>query len=615
MPREGGLFGQGGVGRQVVEAAAKRTLGVDIAQEGALREKLVEAVGDLRLADRLNRRLGYAFLNAQSANTQGQDELTQNRLAIADRVRSVARVDSHLLYAVRLRNAFCFGKGVTKPKATDEEIQALLDDFWSSPLNQAELTSSDAQWRAGKDLWEVCNVYHVVFADGMDGRVLLGGLQHDQVRDVVRDPQVWRRILYYVVSEFIYEYDYNLGAPRPNPRQRTVYYASFEGMRELREEVEQQGRTPPPPPPADKLKPGEVLHVAINRGREQAFGEPEMRTSLKWASAFSDLLAGQVEKAKAAQRYLMKVKATGVGNEQQLTDVAMRAVGRRSPLSTSFEDVLGDDPDRRGQPRAGAEFWGNEALDAQPLNLDAGSASARQDMESASQAFAAGTNYPGHYFFGDPGSLAGASAVELPVMALGEIDQEVWKTAMRKLCDLRIERAIKVGLLSERREPTQDEIEQGGVEVGPDGLVDRDMTYQLDMPEQLRRNLPELMQLVVDTATTFDPNGSSEPLQRALLGHVLGDMLEFPDTPALVERIFAQATQIGGGDPASSGDPTATGPDGKQHSTANPYGVKQKSEPVVEAVRLLWARLQDPDDELAQELQARFAADANGVGI
>jgi len=300
-----------------------------------------------------------------------------------------------------------------------------------------------------------------------------------------------------------------------------------------------------------------------------------------------------------------------------LQDTAIRTVGRHSPLSLAF-DGLGVEAEReramRGQGGT-EELWGNESLKAAPLNLESGASSANQDMESASHAFAAATNFPGHYYFGDPGSLAGASAVELPVRKLSDQDQEVWETTFRKICDLRIQRAIKVGLLSERRPPTDDEI-AGEIEVGPDGMVDRDLTYQIKMPPILDRNLPELMQIVVDTATTFDPNGTSEPLERALIGFVLGQLLEFADSPALVERIFAEAEgqglHLGGGAPPAPmpGDApaTAAGPDGQQHTSANPYGAKQQSASVEAALAILGQRIQDPDDPLSQALLAHLEA-------
>lgn len=605
------------VGRRLLEAAAQRFLGVDIEAEQDLRQKLVEATLDLGLEQRLGRRMRMLYLNAVGRMAHGQDRPARTRIQEAEEVRIVARRDSAMLYSIRLRNAFCFGKGVTVPKANDDEVQALLDDLWQAPQNTAELTGPEAQWKAGRDLWEVCNVYHLVFADGLDGRVLLAGLQHDQVRDVVRDPKVWRRILYYAVAEFTYSWNFTLNAITPNAQSQIVYYEALTGMAELEEELT-QGRPFPTevqPPPA-RLRPGRVLHVAINQGREQAFGEPELATGVQWAASFKDLLAGPVEKARAAQKYLVQFTATGASTPEMLRSTAIRTVGRHSPLSLAF-DGLGVEAEREREMRseAGSELWGNESLKAAPLNLESGAAAASDDMESASHGFAAATNFPGHYFFGDPGSLAGASAVELPVRKLSDQDQEVWRSVFRRICDLRIDRAMKVGLLKERRPPTDDEI-TSEIELGPDGMVERDLTYEINMPPVLDRNLPEMMQIVVDTATTFDPQGQSEPLERALLGFVLGDLLEFRDTPALVERIFAEAegagTHIGGGVPPMPGAPPTTGStgiDGEQHTSANPYGVNQNS-PSVEAVSALLGRLADPDDPLTQAVAAHVAGSA-----
>lgn len=642
MPRSGGIFGDGGIGRRFLEAAAQRGLGVDLHEQEGLRARLVEAVGDLRMLDVAHRSLGRIALNQLGTEgTRGQDDETDGRLALARRVRYVSRRDSHLLYAGRLRNAFCFGTGVVTPRAVDEEVQLILQGFWDARTNLAELTSPSAQWRSGKDLWENSNLYYVVFDDGKDGRVLLGSLQHDQVVDVVRDPEVWRRVLWYVVKEYVYEWDFEKHAPKPRPRVRTVYYESFDGMAELEEDMLDGRPVPPQSPPPYLVRPGRVLHVAINRGKEQAFGEPEMRSAIRWAAAFNDILAGQTEKAKAAQSYLMKVRAKGARTADQLQALAMNAVGRRSNLVnsplTAELDVDATPPHgaqaggvggRHAPP--GSQFWENDTMEAEPFNLDSGGQNAKADLENASQAFAAGTNYPGHYFFGDPGSLAGSMAVELPVLKLTEVDQKLWEIdVFTRLCDHAIQRAIDVGLLTPRRKPTDEEL-AAGVEPEEDGMVERNLTYEVTLPDPLRRNLPELMSLVVDTVTAFDPTGQNKPMKRALVGYVL-ELLDVSDAAELLERIMhadeqieeelaAQAEQQAAMDKeahdaalAAVGDPNHIGPDGKQHPPGNAYGAKQKSAVVEAAVGQLWEMLAEAV-ERGEDPRALIGAGSNGSG-
>lgn len=644
MPRSGGILGPGSYGRRVVEAAVQRGLGVNLTEQESMRARLVEAVGDLRMLDVAHRALGrIALTQLGTEHTSGQDDEADSRIALARRVRYVARRDTHMLYAGRLRNAFCFGTGVVDPRAIDEDVQAILDAFWGAAANMAELTTPAAQWRAGKDLWETSNVYFVVFGldpRELDGRVLLGSLQHDQVTAVVRDPEVWSRVLWYVVTEYVYEWDYAKHCPKANPTRRTVYYEALDGMAALEADMEEGRTNPPPAPPAALLRPGRVLHVSMNRGKEQAFGEPEMRTNLRWAGAFNDMLAGQTEKAKAAQGYLMKVKAKGARTADQLQELALRAVGRRSHIANSplTADLDVDATPPYGSQAAtapGSQFWENETLEAEPFNLDSGAANAKADLESASMAFAQGTNFPGHYFFGDPGSLAGSMAVELPVLKLTEVDQKLWETEVfRRVCQLAIDRALAVGILSERRPPTDDE-KEAGVEVGPDGQVERNLSFEVTMPDPLRRNLPELMGLVTDTVTTFDPTGANKPMKRALVGYVL-ELLDMSDAADLLDRIMsadetieeeaalqAQAEQeaqlaaleaasvaAGGGGPTPPGQRTSTGPDGKQHTSQAPNGERKKGAVVEAAMSQLWGAV---TEELELEALPLELAGANGT--
>jgi hypothetical protein len=188
------------------------------------------------------------------------------------------------------------------------------------------------------------------------------------------------------------------------------------------------------------LRPGRVLHVAINRGKEQAFGEPGDADEHSVGAAFNDILAGQVGKAKAAQSYLMKVTPKGARTADQLHRRRLRAVGRRSPLANSPLDrtrsTTAPRPARLARP--GSQWWENESLKAEPLQPRVGAREREAGHGVGVAGVRAGTNFPGHYFFGDPGSLAGSMAVELPVLKLTEVDQEAMRGVFRSLCDLRI---------------------------------------------------------------------------------------------------------------------------------------------------------------------------------
>jgi hypothetical protein len=136
----------------------------------------------------------------------------------------------------------------------------------------------------------------------------------------------------------------------------------------------------------------------------------------------------------------------------------------------------------------------------------------------------------------------------------------------RTLCDLRIQRAIAVGLLTERREPTEDELD-AGVEVGPDGMVERDLSYELKMPDPLRRNLPELMQLVADTRRRSTRRGSpsrSTARSSATRSSCSTCPRRAGARRAHLRRGTSRTSAAAARGPG--GAPTSTGPDGQQHA-------------------------------------------------
>lgn len=609
-------FGQQ-IGRRLVETAATR-LGLhavgeqEFAQVGQLREAQLDA----RLARRESQRLGREAISYVGQQDHAQDLEPDDRIGMARQGRYVAQRDAHVLLAHRLRTAFCIGRGIPKPEASDADVQVGFDEFWEDPDNQRELTTYSSQVAKCASLWKQCNIYPVVFDDGLDGAVRLGHLEHDSVVGAIPDPDVPGRTLYYKVRQYVpAPYDYVKHAPSRAGRFRIVYYESFEGMAQ----IEEEGRPAPNPPPANLLMPGRVFHVAINRDEEQVFGVPELRSNMKWAAAFNDIMSGQVEKAKSAQRFLMKVKAKGATTGNRLLNAALNVTNRRSPLgNSSFGEA--EDPVASGV-KPGGELWENDTLTAEPFALESGGAAAAVDMQGAVDAFAAGTNFPGYWFHGDPGSLAGATGAELPVLKLTDADQEMMEGVVRRLMEHVTKRRIAVGLLAERRTPTPEEL-AANADVGPDGLIERDLSFEVKMPDALRRNLPEISQVIADAAATYDPMGQNAPLNRYLLGKTLTQLFDVSDPTPIVDAVFPEGEPLPAPDPAnpppapapSSVPPTSTGPDNKRHTGDNPYGARRQASLIEASIEALAARMATSAAARAREHDEAFGAALGGGG-
>lgn len=607
MARRGGLIGEGGALARAIEAAGRR-VGVEVLPVSAAHDLRTRATEARTLRQEL-RDLGWSAYRFVA--TLPQDMEPVERLKLAARMRTVAVEDANVRRALLLRIAFCFGRGVQKPRAADPQVQDVIDAFWDDLDNQEALLSPEAQWRKGWEMWTQANVYWQVFDDGLDGRVKLAGVHHDLIRDAVWDRGGHgQRVVYYVADEPVgggWNYAENRAVPPTD--SRTVYFEA------LRASLARDGKPPADPAPAARVKPGRMLHLSTNRRSEQAFGIPEGKSNLRWSAAMNDLLGAQVERAKAAAAYLSTV--TVKGSQRQLLDAATRAASVRSPFGQTNAPEAGPAPAPNG-PRPGSQWWQNEAVDMKPLALDAQSDSAARDIGSARDAFAAGTNFGSHYFGGDPGSLAGSAALELPAQKLGELDQELWEGLFRFLIDRAIARAVEVGLVDERREATPEEVVKGAGAIDDDGTVERDLTYDFAMPRAVERDLPGVVGMMADFLMMLDPNGDKPAISRWGAARTLREVFEVEDADALVEEWWPEdedtpaGAPLGGGpdelpddDPAAGGrqpaaDPdNPVGPDGKRHPPDNPLGARRESA-AVEAPAV--AGLTEADQRRADEL-------------
>src|SRR5262245_31473164 len=101
--------------------------------------------------------LGWTVLDRYTG--QEQDVRPETRKTWARKARAAWLQDPLLGAAVDLKNDFVFGRGVPKPRAKDEMVQEVLDDFWADPDNQRVLTSYEAQLALGTDLELQSNVF------------------------------------------------------------------------------------------------------------------------------------------------------------------------------------------------------------------------------------------------------------------------------------------------------------------------------------------------------------------------------------------------------------------------------------------------------------------------
>lgn len=540
--------------------------------------------------------LGWTALDYLSG--QPVDQPIAARRVIARKARRVWESDPMAGAAVDLLNDFTFSRGVPKPRARDEAVQQILDEAWNDVDNQAVLTSYAAQVALGTDLSLQSNLFLTVFDDGDDGRVKLSLMPHDRVIDVVRDSENPMRILYYVVEPMDQEWDFDNdrlktaqdlasggrgGVIAPDGKRAVKYYEHWLNCRMLREQGVEFTEAP-----KEKLAPGRIYHISTNRGSEMAFGVPRMQRVMRWLSGYNEVVAARVDMAKAAAAFIMKRKITGTPG--QVARLAQQAVSRRSELGQAA--VVGTGT--QVPPAVGSVLNENDTVQHEPLKLDSGSAGANTDAQMIRAQVSAATRWPQHYL-GDVGasSLAGATAIELPVLKLVEANQELFENLFRAFLDRVIERAVEVGKLDKFADTTPPPVALGeAADAVDEAQTERDLSYEFKMPSAMRRMMVDLITAIGTVARTFDPNNSNLELSKTLLTIALGEAFEMQDPAEAVDRIFpegyvdpavqaAQAAadaQAAGGlpNPADPNAPAAqggapTGGDGQDQSN-NPYG-------------------------------------------
>lgn len=630
------------MGRKVLEAVEDRT-GREVVPHGQT-EVLESERADNRGMRKMLEWIGYQLFNYQGVQPtpyrMPTDLLPSARIFAAGQAWRTWMQDPMAGQGIDLYVSFVFGRGVPTVQAHDDEVQDLLDATWADASNQRTLTSHERLIEKGVDLAIQANVYFVFFDDGDDGQVRVSLKRFEDVLDVVRHPVDQYRILYYKVSERTLLYDYSRDSyvtpPGNDGRPTIVYYEAFDAFDDDDPVMVEQDRQAGAllqqvKPPADRLRPGKIVHLAVNKNSEMAFGVPRLARLERWLSAYNSVLESHVNRMKAMASIYMKQTAKGA-DQRGLDRLAQAAMGRASTFGQAAEDA----GYRHVVPGPRAEtgiLQENESVEHTPFKIDSGASDVASSIPQL-RAQVSGPFSPA-YYGQDPGALAGQQAVELPTLKFIEMEQETWKGAFRRLAQARIDAAIDKGFLDEWRDPTDDEVarieafEQNqtpldGLEFDPStGKVKRDLGFEINLPSPLKRAMSDLVAAATQTATAVDPMGQNSELSRWLFGFILAEAFDVDDPQRIVDMVLprhlasqedeaaasAQPAPPAPGQPPAQPDNTSTGPDGQQHPPGNPYGAQQqspnpedRSQPVSEAAQDDRRRL--VDDEFAKLVEA-----------
>lgn len=326
---------------------------------------------------------------------------------------------------VHLTTSFIFGEGIGIPKAKDDDIQEVLEEFWNDKDNKKVLTTFQAQQKLSNKLQYEGNLYFVLFTDE-EGKVRVRVLNAVEVKDIIPDEEDRNRPLFYKVGRTKKKYNYALGQYETNQIE-IKFHPDVEN--EMAEGFNI---------PLNKRGEGTIYHVKINCDLNDKFGIPTLYRGLDWMKAHKDMAGDMATLIKSLSRFAWQKKVKG--GTASVNSIA-NALKSKQDLS-NFKHA------------AGQIQVENEGIDTKAFSTPTGGVKIASDGLKNMQLMVSSASGLMYHYFGDPstGNLATAKTMELPMIKHFLAWQKLWEGIFEDILQYQIDRKIEIGLLPGRTE-------------------------------------------------------------------------------------------------------------------------------------------------------------------
>jgi hypothetical protein len=446
---------------------------------------------------------------------------------------------------------FALGRGVNKPRAKNAAVQKVIDRGWDDPINKQKLTSLDALRAISNELKTGANVYAVAYTG--NGRVRIGFLEADSVTDIVTHDDDRQLPLYYCARTYERRWDFATDQELFQPSQNPVvtYFPHWCNPDILKAEAKRNGTRAPQEPPKEKLGPGRVYHLRINRLMEAQFGTPPWARQLRFFSALNRLMEARVAMAQAASSIIAKRVVKGTPND--VMKAAQSVLQQTGEIGAARGQAVQAMTGMRPPLRPASIMAENESHRLESVNLNSGASQAEGDTRMIRGSATAPSAMGQHYFgAGDSANLSTAVTQELPALMATGAYQEVFEQLLRWFTDLLIEEAVRAGELGGAVRAEDD----GGPALSELRLSEaadreiakkrtrKDLSYSFEMPYPGRRNLPEVTSAFSTIMSQLSPIGENEVLTEAMLQFVFTHGLQLEEASELATAVSNRQQEL-----------------------------------------------------------------------
>ena len=372
-------------------------------------EVLQESVRDLslQLEDR-----GWKRIGSDDENTMTREALVQ----AAQDGRALAVAHPLVRRGISLRTSYVHGQGGPQlsVEAADENVNDVVQQWWTSRENQNALTGPEARARLERALSTDGNVFIASFTNPADGRVTNRTIPMEQITRIISNPEDRGQVRFYertysrkaeafstVESEVRVLYPDLAYAPAVRPR--------FLNGAEVRWDQP-------------------VRHVKVNDLDGWEYGIGDTFSIAPYARGYRDFLNDWLKLMKSLSQFAWRATAEG-----------KRAQRARQALSRAQQGVPGNDGSV-GATYVSAPGEGLEAIPKTGATIDADSGRPILAM------IAAGLDVPVTMLSTDPGvtgARATAETLDEPMYRAMRTRQDVWTAVFIDLAEYRIEQAIR----------------------------------------------------------------------------------------------------------------------------------------------------------------------------
>ena len=323
---------------------------------------------------------------------------------------------------VSLTTNFVFGEGVSVPKAKDESIQEVIDEFWNNPDNQLAFTSFQAQQKLSNKIQYEGNIFFLMFDDEA-GNIRLRIMDTQEVDDIIKDTEDKMRTNFFKVKLKERKYNFTSDSFQSITSSQFIYYPDKDNWAFQKFGI----------PPAKLQNDAKVYHVKVNCDINDKFGVPELYRGIDWMKAQKDMMGDLATLVKALSKFAWKKKIKG-------------SAAQTAAIANNMKSTLDLSNIRNSSGQTQVE---NAGVDLQSVDIKTGGV--KIGVESGRQMklmVSAASGLPEHYW-GDPSTsnLATSKTLELPVVKKFSTYQKFWTDVINTILQYQIDSKIAVGVL------------------------------------------------------------------------------------------------------------------------------------------------------------------------